>query len=102
MPETNLRRSIAPNALLLQAGALCYGDAMRLILPVLFLALSACAPRLVQSSSAGGMISLNGVMGEKTKSAELATAECQKYGKASRLTGQDVLSDTVTYECVAP
>lgn len=59
-----------------------------------------CSPKLVQSSPAGGMINMAGVPGRQGKSAEIATAECAKHGKDARVTGQDMLSNTATYECV--
>ena len=37
---------------------------------------------------------------EKTKAASIANAECAKFGKAARITRFDILSDTVSYECV--
>jgi len=71
---------------------------------ILFAAMLAasCAPNLVQSSSAGGLITLHGVMREQSKAAAIVNAECAKYDKAARITGNDILSDTITYECVAP
>lgn len=65
------------------------------------LLLASCAPKLVQSSPAGGMINLAGVPGRQAKAADIATAECAKHGKDARVTGQDMLSNTATYECVA-
>lgn len=68
----------------------------------LILLLTACAPKIYQSSSAGGMIGLKGVMHEKTKVSEIATAECAKYGKVARVSRMDIWSDTAAYECVSP
>lgn len=65
------------------------------------IALSACAPKLYQSSAAGGMIGLTGVTHEKSKVAQIATQECAKHGKDARVTRMDILSDTASYECVS-
>jgi len=62
---------------------------------------AACAPKLVQNGPAGGMISMTGVMGEKSKAAQIANAECAKHGRDARITRFDVISDTASYECVA-
>lgn len=67
---------------------------------VIGLIVSACAPKLVQNSPAGGMISMAGVTGEKAKAAQIAEAECAKHGRQGRITRFDILSDTVSYECV--
>lgn len=73
---------------------------MRGIIVLASLSLVGCAPKLVQSSPAGGMLNLAGVPGRQAKAAEIATAECAKYGKDARVTGQDIWSNTATYECV--
>lgn len=73
----------------------------RAISLIAMLGLAACAPKVQHANSAGGVIGLNGVMNEQSKAAAVADAECAKHGKIARLTRQDVLSDTVNYECVA-
>ncbi len=75
---------------------------MRRFFIIIAMLLSACAPKLYQNSAAGGMIGLKGVTNEKTKVSELAKAECAKFGKVARVTRFDILSDTASYECVAP
>lgn len=61
-----------------------------------------CAPSLVSGNSAGGVISLGGVVGEQRKGMATAEAECAKYGKIAVSKGVNVLSDTMRYECVKP
>ena len=73
----------------------------KLILALALVPLSACAPKIYQASSSGGMIGLAGVMGEKSKAAQIAAAECAKFGKDARITSMDILSDTASYECAA-
>jgi hypothetical protein len=75
---------------------------MRLgLFAVPLLALAACAPKVVQGNEGGGFISMHGVVGERQKAARVAQEECAKHGKVARISRFDVISDTVSYECVA-
>lgn len=65
------------------------------------LILAGCAPALRQSSPAGGMIGLAGVLNKQDHAARVATAECAKYSKDARVTRLDIWSNTASYECVA-
>ena len=67
---------------------------------LLSLALAACAPRLQFANEAGGVINKTGSLGNDRAYA-LATDNCEKYGKIARITERDVLSNTITFECVA-
>jgi len=68
-------------------------------LAMLSLVISGCAPSLVHSNSAGGVISLAGVVQEQRKAMILAGAECAKHGKVAVAKGQNILTDTLRYEC---
>lgn len=60
---------------------------------------TSCAPALVHSNAQGGVISLAGVAQEQRKGMALAEAECAKHGKVAVAKGQNVLTDTLRYEC---
>jgi hypothetical protein len=60
----------------------------------------ACGPTLKQSSPAGGMLALGGLVQGESEAIRIAEAECAKHGKAARVTGKDMLAETMTYECV--
>ena len=64
------------------------------------LLLVACSPTLKQSSPAGGMLKMGGVVQGEAKAIRIAEAECAKHGKVARITGKDIWSETMTYECV--
>lgn len=62
------------------------------------LTLASCVS-LTESTPAGGILK---VVGNKTGTAlQAAQAECSKYGRDARISGQNVWNNTVTYECVA-
>lgn len=63
------------------------------------LLLTGCAPSLVHSNAQGGVISLAGVVQEQRKAMILAEAECAKHGKVAVAKGQNILTDTLRYEC---
>lgn len=73
-----------------------------IVLATLSLAISACAPSVISSNSAGGVVSLGGVVGEQRKGMATAEAECAKYGKVAVSKGSNLLNDTMRYECVKP
>ena len=62
--------------------------------------LSGCAPEVMQSTPSGGLIKAAGVVGRDAKSIKIADTECAKFGKVSKITNIDLLSNTVTYDCV--
>jgi hypothetical protein len=64
------------------------------------LGVSGCAPQILQSNSSGGLIKTVGVLKEQSKAIEVADKECAKFGKISKVTRTDILSDTVAYDCV--
>ena len=66
------------------------------------LALSSCAPQILQSNASGGLIKTVGVLKEQTAAIKAADAECAKFGKISQVKRTDILSDTVAYDCVKP
>ncbi len=62
------------------------------------LLLTSCVS-LTESTPAGGILK---VVGNKTGTAlQTAQAQCSKYGRDARISGQNVWNNTVTYECVA-
>lgn len=71
------------------------------LLLALTLALGGCAPRMAFSNEAGGVIDRKGSMGNDRAYA-MAERQCAKYGKAARITGRDLLTNTMRFECVAP
>lgn len=62
-------------------------------------ALAGCAPRLASGNAVGGII-LNAST-SKAKAFKAADAHCQKYGKSARVSGDDVWSDTMSFDCLA-
>lgn len=75
-------------------------DMKRGTIALLCIAISACAPKLYQTSPSGGMIGLTGATNKNTKAAKIATDECAKVGKDARVTRVDIWSNTASYECV--
>lgn len=70
-------------------------------IPLLFaLALAACAPRLEFANEAGGVINKTGSMGND-RAYTIASDNCAKFGKIARITGRDILTNTVHFDCVA-
>ena len=61
-----------------------------------------CGPTLKQSSSAGGMLKLGGLIPGESEAIMIAEAECAKHGKVARIANKDFLSETLTYECANP
>lgn len=72
---------------------------MRLLMLTLFL--GGCAQTLAGTNEAGGVVTGNGVTMGTKKAFALAEAECTKYGKLARVTGQSAWDGTLRYECVA-
>jgi len=73
---------------------------MKALLPLILL--TGCAPSLISGNSAGGVISLGGVIKEQSAGMAKAETECAKYGKVALSKGSNLLNDTLRYECVAP
>lgn len=67
---------------------------------LVIIALSACAPKLAFSSSAGGVINKTGSMGNDRAYA-IMTEHCAKYGKVARVSNRDILTNTIRFDCVA-
>lgn len=66
------------------------------------LLLAGCAPHLVATNSAGGIINMTGSLNGLAKAMPIADAECRKYGKVARSQGTNIMNNTMRYECVAP
>jgi hypothetical protein len=73
---------------------------MRVLLVIAsVVALTGCAPTLKGSSPAGGLIKTNGSDG---KAFELANEHCKTVNKVARISGQNELNNTMSFDCVAP
>ena len=53
------------------------------------------------ANEAGGVVTGNGVTMGTKKAFAIAEADCAKYGKLARVTGQSAWDGTLRYECVA-
>lgn len=73
---------------------------MRIMGLLLTLALCACAPRLDFANEAGGVINRTGSIGSD-RAYKLAEDHCQQYGKIARISGRDVLTNTMRFDCIA-
>jgi len=69
--------------------------------PILLL-LAGCAPHLVSSNAAGGIVNMTGSLNGKAKAMVQADAECGKYGKVAVSKGTNIMDNTMRYECVKP
>lgn len=71
-------------------------------LVALALALSGCAASLQHATEVGGVAneswSLTNGAGDALA---LADAHCGKYGKAARVSGENILNNTLSFDCVA-
>jgi hypothetical protein len=70
---------------------------MRLWLIVLVPLLGSCAT-MQGATPAGGVLKVVG--NQSGKALQLADAHCQQYGKHARISGQNTLNNTVTFDCV--
>ena len=76
-------------------------DARLMLAVALFLgALDGCEPQVLQSNSSGGLFRTSGVINKQAKSISIADAEFAKYGKISKVTHVDILSNTISYDCI--
>lgn len=66
-----------------------------------FLALAGCAPSLVGANEAGGVVGSNFNM-SRSKALSLADKHCKQYGKVARISGQNEVRNSTTFDCVAP
>lgn len=63
--------------------------------------LSGCAPTLVASNSAGGIVGhISNV--NRAQGFALADAHCKEQGKVARISGQDWVYNTMPFDCVTP
>lgn len=70
---------------------------MRGLIIAAMLLLASCA-NLIEATPAGGVLK---VTGNKTGSAlKIAQAHCSQYGKNARISSQNMLNNTVTFDCV--
>lgn len=71
---------------------------MRLLLiAIAAISLASCA-EVTQSTPAGGILKVSG--NKYGTALKLAQAECDKYGKDARISGQNIWNNTVTFDCV--
>jgi len=74
---------------------------MRIEVTLAALLLSGCAPTIVAENSRGGTI--QHVAGLTQGAAmKKADAACKKYDRVARVNQYDVLSSSLSYDCVAP
>lgn len=71
---------------------------MRILVVALTLTLAGCAS-VESATPAGGILKVVG--NQSGKALELAEAHCQKFGKHARISGQNALNNTVTFDCVS-
>lgn len=64
--------------------------------------LSSCAPSLVSSNAAGGIVDMKAMMSGQSEAMKIANAECAKFGKVAQSQGVNELRNSLRYECVAP
>ena len=72
---------------------------MRIFVIVFMLAVAGCAPRLNFANEAGGVINRTGSIGSD-RAYQLAEKHCAQYGKIARISGRDVLTNTMRFDCV--
>lgn len=70
---------------------------MRLTLVASALLLTACA-QVEEATPAGGILKVVG--NQNGKALQLAEAHCAQYSKHARISGQNMLNNTVTFDCV--
>lgn len=64
--------------------------------------LSGCAQQLISGNAAGGMVSGGDNLFESRGGAmAIADRNCEKYDKVARVSGQDPMAGTMTFDCVA-
>lgn len=65
--------------------------------------LSGCAQNLIYGNEAGGMVSAgDNVLESRAGAMAIADANCKKYGKVARVSGQDPMAGTLSFDCVKP
>jgi len=63
--------------------------------------LAGCAQNLISGNEAGGMVSGgDNVFESRAGAMKIAEDHCAKYGKVSRVSGQDPWAGTLTFDCV--
>jgi hypothetical protein len=72
-----------------------------LAMMLLAICTAACAPTLMKSNSAGGVIGMNFNMSQQA-ALNLADRECAKSNKVARSEGVNELRNSLRYTCVAP
>lgn len=75
---------------------------MKLIIAgaVLALGLSGCAPTMESANEVGGQIKV-GTGLNKAAAFKKADDHCRQYGKAARISGENIWDSTMTFDCVA-
>lgn len=66
---------------------------------LLALGLAGCTPTLKAANEVGGVVE-NGTSGNAAAALKKADAHCRQYGKAARVSGQNVWDDILTFDCV--
>lgn len=74
----------------------------RIVILLLSFALAGCAQGLISGNEAGGMVSgADNLTSSRAGAMKIADDHCAKYGKVSRVSGQDAFAGTMTFDCVA-
>lgn len=68
---------------------------------ICLLALTGCAPSLINGNEAGGLVSVRGTLNGQSKAMAQAETECRKYGKVARYKSTNEIRGTVSYDCVS-
>jgi len=72
-----------------------------LLAVVAFVGLCGCAPTLTAANERGGVI--DHVIGlDRDVAFQKADEHCRKFGRVARISGQDTLASTMTFDCVKP
>lgn len=63
------------------------------------LALAGCSPSLSAANERGGLVShATGLY--RGEAFQLADNHCRQFGRAARISGQDVITNTMSFDCV--
>jgi hypothetical protein len=78
------------------------GKAAKLAMILNVAILTGCTPDLIAGNETGGMVSHADGFVNRDKAFAVAEANCKKYDKVARISGQDPFASTMTFDCVKP
>jgi len=73
---------------------------MRFAILGLLVSLAACSSVTAENERGGIISHVSGL--DRDKSFQMADDNCHKYKRVARISGQDALEATMTYDCIAP